>query len=55
MYLMGTLLCPMTLLWDPVCELIAGHAHGLNREEFWEPFFQQLTVAATKAGMCLIG
>ncbi|KAK7107774.1 small subunit processome component 20 homolog [Littorina saxatilis] len=49
MYLMGTLLCPMTLLWDPVCELIAGHAHGLNREEFWEPFFQQLTVAATKA------
>lgn len=50
LYLMGTLLCPMTVLWDPVCELIATHARGLDREDFWQPFSHWLTVAAAKTG-----
>ncbi|KAL8599182.1 hypothetical protein ACOMHN_007898 [Nucella lapillus] len=49
LYLMGTLLCPMTLLWQPVSELIASHAKGLERDTFWQPFSHWLTLATQKA------
>jgi hypothetical protein len=50
LYLIGTLLCPLTLLWEPVCELIASHACTLEREEFWEPFCHWLNFAAHQTG-----
>ena len=53
LYLMGTLLCPMTVLWDPVCELIATHARGLSKDDFWKPFSHWLSVAGAKAGVIL--
>ncbi|XP_076467049.1 small subunit processome component 20 homolog [Babylonia areolata] len=49
LYLVGTLLCPMTLLWEPVSELIASHARGLPRDVFWQSFSPWLTVATDNA------
>ncbi|XP_025097744.1 small subunit processome component 20 homolog [Pomacea canaliculata] len=49
LYLMGTLLCPLTLLWGPVSELIATHARGMDREEFWEAFGPWLQFSEAKA------
>ena len=47
---MGTLLCPLTLLWEPLCELIATHARGMERDAFWEPFQHWTAIAAAKSG-----
>lgn len=50
LYLTGSLLCPMSLLWEPVRELIATHARGMNREEFWDSFRCWLKFAAFNSG-----
>ncbi|EFA12725.1 small subunit processome component 20 homolog [Tribolium castaneum] len=41
-YLCGTLYINFKLLWEPVVQIIEGHAHGLEIGEFWEVFGAEL-------------
>lgn len=43
-YLCGVLYMNFKLLWEPVCKIIETHAHGLNVNEFWSVFSEQLQI-----------
>ncbi|KAK3096539.1 hypothetical protein FSP39_001125 [Pinctada imbricata] len=48
-YLIGSLFINFKLIWEPVRELIAGHAQGLDKNVFWELWKSNLELAAEKS------
>jgi len=45
-YLLGALYTNFTLLWEPMCSLLAGYGNGMPRTAFWSTFGGQLRRAA---------
>jgi hypothetical protein len=41
-YLLGCLYINFKYLWEPVQKLIATHAQGLNKEDFWRIYLAHL-------------
>jgi hypothetical protein len=45
-YLLGALYTNFTLLWEPLCSLLASYGNGMTRSAFWSTFGGQLHRAA---------
>ncbi len=45
-YLLGALYTNFTLLWEPLCGLVASYGNGMPRSAFWSTFGGQLRRAA---------
>lgn len=49
-FLIGSLYNNFKLLWEPLCDLIASHANGLERAQFWEIYKDELVLASERTG-----
>ncbi|XP_064596875.1 small subunit processome component 20 homolog [Liolophura sinensis] len=47
-FLIGSLYNNFKLLWEPLCDLIASHANGLERTQFWDIYKEELVLASER-------